>query len=273
MTFQSPGAILVALGPITIRWYGIIIAVGFLLGTIVASHLAKRWDVDREKMVNAALLSFVGGVLGARLYFVALSWPYFSLHPDEILATWKGGLSIHGGIIGGFLSGILYCHFAKLPVLRCIDIGACALALAQSVGRWGNFFNSEAFGKPVTPDFPLRLYIPVESRPLEFFHQSYFHPTFLYESLWNLLIFMILYFIVLKKLDRYPGVSCMVYIALYSIGRLLIEPMRTDSIMALGLPAPIIASAMSLILSIVGALLLVSYHNKKAPGQQLPPRP
>jgi len=255
--------------PITVRWYGVMIALGFVAATYMAIRLAKRWELDEEQIVNGALISFMGGVLGARLYFVAISWDYFSHHPAEILATWLGGMSIHGGIIGGFLVAAIYCRYAKLPVLRCFDLGGTVIPLAQAIGRWGNFFNSEAFGKPVGNDFPLKLFIPKESRPyFPLSNYEYFHPTFLYECLWNLMIFCLLYFFISKKLAKYPGSTFAAYIALYSIGRLLIEPIRVDSIMAGSTPIPIIASAVSLVASVACLIGLRSFYKRKAQPQE-----
>ena len=262
--FQSPGPILFSLGPITIRWYGLMIALGFVAATYFASKLAKRWNLDSEKFVNAALLGFVGGILGARLYFVAVSWSYFSVHPEEILMTWKGGMSIHGGIIGGVLFGLLYFYYSKFPLLKGLDISGVGLALGQGIGRWGNFFNSEAFGGPVAENFPLKLSIPLESRPEKYMSHEYFHPTFLYESIFDILLFVFLYAFVTEKLKNYPGVTFMVYLGVYSIGRLMIEPIRLDSIKTTdNIPIPIIASYVAIGLSILGAIALVSYHKKK----------
>jgi phosphatidylglycerol---prolipoprotein diacylglyceryl transferase len=256
--FQSPGPILIQIGSLAIRWYGVMIAIGFLAATYAAQKLAKRWGLDSDKLINCALVSFIGGIAGARLYFVALSWEYFAQHPSEILATWNGGLSIHGGILGGLICGILYCRYSKLPILTSADIGGTVAALGQAIGRWGNFFNSEAFGKPTPPDFPLRLYIPFEDRPVGYQNQEYFHPTFLYESLWDLTIFAVLYFFLADKLRPYPGVTFLVYLASYSIGRIIIETLRTDSILFNGFPVPILASLFCLGLSClgVGALLM-----------------
>jgi phosphatidylglycerol:prolipoprotein diacylglycerol transferase len=262
--FQSPGAILFELGPLTIRWYGLMIALGFLLSTFAATRMARRWGIDPDKVINGALLGFIAGIIGARLYFVALSWNYFADHPAEILATWNGGLSIHGGILFGMLGGVVYCKAMKLPVLRCLDIAGTATALGQAVGRWGNFFNSEAFGRPTPPGFPLRLYIPEEARPREYFQNEYFHPTFLYESIWDLMIFAVLYYFVADKLKPYPGVTFLVYIAAYSVGRMVIEMLRTDSIMAYGMPVPIIASAISVVLAVMGISGLMLRYTRAA---------
>jgi phosphatidylglycerol:prolipoprotein diacylglycerol transferase len=255
--FQSPGPIFLKLGPLTIRWYGLMIALGFLAATYAARRMAKRWGIDGDKIVNGTLITFIGGIIGARLYFVALSWSYFASRPAEILATWNGGLSIHGGIVGGLLTGIIYCKMQKLPLLTCCDIGGTVTALGQAIGRWGNFFNSEAFGKPVPPDFPLKLYIPLESRPVSYQNAEFFHPAFLYESLWDLTLFAVLYLLLADRLRPYPGVTFLAYLGLYSVGRMLIEPLRTDSIMVFGLAAPLIVSALCLIVSLIGILFLM----------------
>lgn len=259
--FQSPGPIFLQLGPLTVRWYGLTIALGFLAAAYAAKRLALRWGIDGDKIVNGVLFAFIGGIIGARLYFVALSWSYFANHPAEIVATWNGGLSIHGGIVGGLVVGMLYCRAQKLALLTCCDIGGVATALGQSIGRWGNFFNSEAFGKPVPADFPLKLYIPLENRPLSFQNAEFFHPTFLYESVWDLTIFCALYFIIADYLRPYPGVTFLTYLGLYSLGRLIIETLRTDSIMVFGMAAPILVSALSLLMSLAGsAFLLMRYR-------------
>jgi phosphatidylglycerol:prolipoprotein diacylglycerol transferase len=270
MHFQSPGPFFINIGFVTIRWYGVLIALGFVCAAIMAHHLAKRWRLDAEQITNMCLISFIGGIIGGRLYFVALNWSSFWAQPSEIIAMWHGGMSIHGGIIGGFLTGGLYCHFTKLPVLRCMDLGGCALPLAQAIGRWGNFFNSEAFGRPVPDDFPLKLFIPRESRGYQYFNHEYFHPTFLYESIWNLLVFLFLYYVASKKLYKYPGLLFLLYIDLYSLGRLIIEPMRVDSIMAGSTPVPIIASAAGLVGSSVLFLALLAYYKRKGIEVGLP---
>jgi phosphatidylglycerol---prolipoprotein diacylglyceryl transferase len=252
--FQSPGEIFLTL---TIRWYGVMIALGFLLASIAATRLAKKMNISPERLINCGLITFLGGVLGARLYFVALSWSYFQIHPFDIFATWKGGLSIHGGIIGGTIAGWLYCKKEKLPVLRYADVIASVLPLAQAIGRWGNFFNSEAFGRPVADDYPLRLFIPQEKRPQLYINNNYFHPTFLYESAWDLVLYLLLYFVLAEKLKKYPGMTFMSYLAGYSLGRLWIEPLRVDSIMVAGAQAPFVVSAAMLIFSMISLLIIL----------------
>lgn len=283
--FESPGSIFLKIGPIgpfgsvgpigplIIRWYGVMIALGFLLATFFAMRLAKRWQVNTEKLLNCLLITFVAGVLGARLYFAALNWSYFSSHPGEILATWNGGLSIHGGIILGAIAGIGYAKWSGLPILVTTDIIAACTPLAQAIGRWGNFFNSEAFGRPISADYPLKLFIPYENRPPLFRSYEYFHPAFLYECIWDLILFGMLYFFAVERLKKYAGLTSLLYVAGYSIGRLLIEPIRVDSLPAFGLPAPLIASAAMLGLSLILVFPLVRYHKKHRDTEQQPTNP
>jgi phosphatidylglycerol:prolipoprotein diacylglycerol transferase len=260
MEFQSPGAILFKLGPLTIRWYGIMVASGFLAATYAASRLAKGRNIDVDKIVNLALACFIGGVIGARLYYVALSWSYFGGHPSEILFSPSEGfsirgLSIHGGIFGALIVGVIYCAKAKLPFLKCCDLVSSSLPLGQAIGRLGNFFNSEAFGTPVAPQFPLRLFIPPEARPSKFSNASYFHPTFLYEMIWDLGLFFLLYFVAAPRLQKFPGLTFFLYIGGYSLGRLLIEPIRSDSINMPGMaiPAPSLISAALIFVAMIGS--------------------
>lgn len=270
---KSPGAIFFKLGEVTVRWYGIMIAIGFLSAAFFGGRLARRWNLDPEKMVNLSLIVFLGGVLGARLYFVALNLESYLQRPQDILATWLGGMSIHGGIIGGLICGIVYANFAKMGHIRkYADIFGAVVPLGQAIGRWGNFFNSEAFGGPVSDTFPLALSIPMEARPEKYLDHEFFHAAFLYESIWDLGMFILLYFWGAEKLRPYPGVCFLVYIALYSAGRLLIEPLRTDSIMAGQLPVPIVASAVALVM----ALALIPYmmqRAKREPSNQPAPPP
>lgn len=241
------------------RWYGVMIAFGFVCANYFAGKMGKRYGFDSEKLTNLTLLCFIAGIIGARLYYVALNWSDYISRPGDILATWLGGMSIHGGIIGGFIAGWLYANHMKMPKRFIADIVGAILPLGQAIGRWGNFFNSEAFGGPIPDGFPLAVFIPTESRPAQFQDASLFHATFLYESIWDFGIFALIYFYLSKKLKQVPGVCFLVYLALYNIGRLIIEPMRTDSIMAGQTPVPIIASAIMLIIAIALVPVLVHF--------------
>ena len=260
LNLESPGAILFKIGPVTVRWYGLMFVLGFFSAAALAMRLGKKWQMDTEELLNTAFWAFGGGVVGARAYFVLLNYKHFLEEPAQAFMIWTGGLSIHGGLLGGILAGFIYCKVRKLPFLRTTDLLLAAMPLAQSIGRWGNFFNSEAFGKPVGSDFPLKLFIPEESRPFQFRDQLYFQPTFLYESIYDLLLFFVLYFGIAERVKRYPGLLSCIYIAGYSIGRLIIEPMRTDSLLAFGMPAAILTSSIMLGLSIILALVVLNCH-------------
>lgn len=227
--FRSPGAIAFEIGPLAIRWYGILIASAMALGLALAYREAKRRGEDPEALLRAAELALIGSLVGARLYYVAFNWGYYSQFPGKIIAIWEGGLAIHGGIIGGLLVGGLYAWGKALPLVTYLDIVAPSLALGQAIGRWGNFFNQEAFGVPT--DLPWRLFIEPGFRPPHLKQFDYFHPTFLYESLWNLLVFVALWFGLRRRLEDRPGALSLCYLGLYSVGRFFVEGLRIDSLM------------------------------------------
>ena len=263
MTFYSPGQVFLHIGSISIRYYGLMFF--FLLGFICASFalkkLAARDKTDAEPLINCALICFLGGIFGARLYFVLLNLSYFLNHLTEIFAVWLGGLSIHGGIIGATLVGIYYAKKEHLPIWPTADLLVSVVPLAQSIGRWGNFFNCELFGSPVGEDFPFKQYIPPELRPPQYSAAAFFQPTFLYESIWDLVLFFLLYFVILPKFRKYPGITFCIYLIGYSLGRILIEPIRLDSIMFGSAKIPLIVSYVFLFIALL--LLLILAKTKK----------
>lgn len=262
---KSPGPIAIDFGPVQIYWYGIIIALAFLTGLGISLRVAGKNKLDKEHILNLAVYLLIGAITGARLYFVLFNWDYYSNHLAEILMTWKGGLSIHGAILGGLITTAIYTRKHKLSLLKYTDVFVFGLSIGQAIGRWGNFFNSEAFGTPT--DLPWKLYIPVESRPPEYQQYQYFHPAFLYESLWNILVFCFLYFILRKKLQKYNGALTFSYLILYSIGRIMIEGIRTDSIFfVFGIPLAQFVGIITIIIGFAG-LIFVTVYRKQA-GQQ-----
>ncbi len=254
--FASPGAIALHIGPITLRWYGLLIATAVLLGTGLAHREAVRRGQDPDRVLTAVFCAVLCALVGARLYYVAFSWDYYAANPWKILALWEGGLALHGGLLLGAVSVVLYCRQVGLPVPVTTDIFVPALALGQAVGRWGNFFNQEAFGRPT--DLPWKLYIDPYYRPPHLATFEYFHPAFLYESLWNLLVFAILWWGFRKPLERWPGALTLWYLALYSMGRFFIEAVRIDSLMLGRFRAAQIVSLLLLIGSLTGLLLLLT---------------
>jgi prolipoprotein diacylglyceryl transferase len=258
MQLASPGAILWSYGWITIRYYGVMIAFGFICALFAASRLAKKNNLSVDHLINMALWSFIFGIVGARAYYVLLSWSSFVHRPVEMFATWNGGLSIHGGIIGGIIAAWIYLRKYKQSFLQYADVMGACIPLAQAIGRWGNFFNSEAYGLPVGNDFPIKLYIPPESRTLQFQGEAYFHPTFLYESVFNLVLFILLYFGIAPRFKKYPGLTFCIYLAGYSIGRIIIEPLRVDSFSKIfNYPVPLVVSAVFLVFSLCAAVACI----------------
>jgi phosphatidylglycerol:prolipoprotein diacylglycerol transferase len=235
--FASPGSVLIHLGPLAIRWYGLLIASAVLIGVSLSRHLAKRRNVNPELIGDLVIWLVIGAIPCARLYYVLFQWQEYAQNPSQIIAIWKGGIAIHGAILGGILAAVIFARLQKVSFWVLADLIAPSLILGQAIGRWGNFFNSEAFGGP--SDLPWKLYIPRYRRPPEFINVEYFHPTFLYESIWNLLVFALLMFLFFRDTGRKPrlkvGTLFLTYMVAYSAGRFWIEGLRTDSLMLLGI--------------------------------------
>ncbi|MBP0006766.1 MAG: prolipoprotein diacylglyceryl transferase [Cyanobacteria bacterium SBC] len=262
--FASPGEVLFELGPVTIRWYGFLIASAVLIGVTLSQFLAKRRNVDPELIGDFAIWAVLAAIPCARLYYVLFQWDVYSQHPDRIIAIWQGGIAIHGAVIGGIVAGLIFSRLNKLPFWQLADLIAPSLILGQAIGRWGNFFNSEAFGTPT--DLPWKLYIPPSQRPPQYIDFEYFHPTFLYESIWNLLVFGLLVWLFVRgqqgKLNLKLGTLFLTYFAAYSFGRFWIEGLRTDSLMF----GPLrIAQIVSLTGIVFGTLGLVWLYRLKRP--------
>ena len=250
LMFHSPGAIALHLGPLTLRWYGILMAGAMGLGLWLAHRDALRRGIDPEPLLKASELALLGGLVGARLYYVAFNLEYYSRLPAKIFAVWEGGLAIHGGVIGGVLLGGGYAWWRRLPVLRYLDIAAPSHAIGQAIGRWGNFFNDEAFGTPTS--LPWKLYIEPSHRPVEYAQSEFFHPTFLYESLWDFTVFLLLVGVLRRHLRGRPGALFFAYVGLYSIGRFAIEALRLDSFWLGSVRVPQLASLIGVLVAVGG---------------------
>jgi len=214
-------------GPVPIRWYGILMASAFVIGIILASRRARQNGLDPNHILNMITLIIPAAIIGARLYYVIFQWSDYRNNPLEALAIWHGGLAIHGGLIGGALAGIYYARRYKLHVWQLADIMAPSLILGQAIGRWGNFFNQEAHGGPVSAAF--MAHFPAFIRRQMFINGQYYQPTFLYESLWDLAVFLFLTWYWPRR--RFKGEVALLYLGLYSVGRFVVEGMRTDSLM------------------------------------------
>ncbi len=252
--FQSPGPEIFSIGPITVRWYGLLIASAIVLGTTLSRYLARKRDVDPEKIDELAIVMVIAAIPCARLYYVLFQWSAYVDRPADVFAIWKGGIAIHGAIIGGVIAAYIFAKLNRLSFWQLADLVAPSLILGQAIGRWGNFFNSEAFGRPT--DLPWKLYIPLTNRPVSLREFEYFHPTFLYESMWNvgvLLLLLTLFFWGMSHPGRLrAGTLFLTYMVAYSMGRVWIEGLRIDSLMIGPLRIAQIISLVAMALGLLG---------------------
>ena len=228
-------------------WYGVLIATGMLIGIALAIREAKRVGISEDDVLNIAIIAIPVAIICARLYYVIFSWDYYSQNPGEIFNIRGGGLAIHGGLIGGILTGFIYAKVKKLDFFKTADAVMVGMPLAQAIGRWGNFINGEAHGGPTS----LPWGIMVDGVKV--------HPTFLYESIWDFGIFLFIMFYMRKK-KTYEGEVIVSYITLYSIGRFFIEGLRTDSLMF----GPIRMAQFISLVGVVGGLILHFYLKNRA---------
>lgn len=230
---------------IDIMWYGILMAVGMILGTLIAIKEAKRVGIKEDYVLDLAIFAIPIGLLGARLYYVIFNWEYYSQNVSQILNFRGGGMAIHGALIGGILTGYVFTKIRKIDFLKMADAVILGMPLAQSIGRWGNFINQEAHGGPT--DLPWGIMVDGVK----------VHPTFLYESVWDLAIFIFL--LVFRKKKKYEGQVIVYYIILYSLGRFFIEGLRTDSLMI----GPLKMAQVISLVGIIGGIISHIYLIKK----------
>lgn len=258
--------------PFTVYWYGIIVVTGILLGTAYGLWRAKQFGLDTDKMGDVVLYSIMVSLVGARLYYVAFTWDYYKLHPAEIFQIWKGGIAFYGGVIAALLCGYLLCRRWKLPTLTATDAALGGLLLGQSIGRWGNFMNVEAFGgyfegtwRMVSP--AIDAYFHTSPELLSGFTAAEVlsmqnipvHPTFFYESVWTMLGF--LFFCVYTRRRKFTGELTLWYFLWNGLGRMVIEGLRTDSLMIAGVK---ISQLLALLMVLTaGGLLLYGYYRVK----------
>lgn len=253
--FASHSQILCTVFGVNIYFYGVILALAIVAGTFVSDYFGNKFfGVKKETVIDLAPYLIVFGIIGARLYYCLLNYDFYMRFPTEILAIRHGGISIHGAILGGLVGLIIFAKRRKLPVFKLCDITSIGLALAQSIGRWGNFFNSEAFGTPT--NLPWKLYIAPQYRPIPYNDINYFHPTFLYESILDLAIFGILVLILKTGWNKKEGNLAFIYLILYSFARIFVECLRIDSVRdVFGVPVAIFVSICIIIVSSIALLL------------------
>ena len=261
--FTSPGAIAFSFMSIDVHWYGIIMALAILVGLIVVLLIRNKYynDIKEDDVFDITFLLIISGIICARLYYVILDFKYFIKHMHLIPAIWNGGLSIHGAMFGCILIFFIYSKINKLEFLKYADLFTFGLVSGQIIGRWGNFFNSEAYGLPC--DLPWAVYIPKNYRLTDFQDCAYFHPTFLYESILNTITLIILLCILQNKKERKDGLIFFTYLSIYSIVRIAVETIRIDSVLNI-YESIHIAHIASIFLMIIGLSGLYLIHLKKA---------
>lgn len=230
---------------IDVMWYGILMATGMILGTLIALKEAKRVGLKEDDVLDLAIIAIPIGLLGARLYYVIFNWEYYSQNTSQILNFRGGGMAIHGALIGGILTGYIFTRIKKIDFSKMADTVIIGMPLAQAIGRWGNYINGEAHGGPT--DLPWAIVVDGVK----------VHPTFLYESIWNLGIFIFLW--MFRKKKQYEGQIIVYYITLYSLGRFFIEGLRTDSLMI----GPLRMAQVISLVGVIGGMIVHIYFLKR----------
>lgn len=246
--------LIVDLGFIQIYWYSVFMLIAIMLGYGIINYESRKYRIPQEFVTNMAFWTIIFGIIGARIYYVLFNLDYYSKNVWDIFKVWEGGLAIHGAIIAGLLVIIFYTKKYKVQTLRMTDIIVVSLILGQAIGRWGNFFNGEAHGPATTLSKLQSLHIPnfiIEGMNI---NGIYYHPTFLYESLWCIIGLIIL---IIVKNGKYTkvGQTTAVYLIWYGIGRFLIESLRTDSLMLGSLK---IAQLVSISMIIIGIIIFIT---------------
>ena len=209
-------------GPFTVYYYGVIIAFGLILAVLYGCKRSSQFGIKEDDLVDGVLWVTPFAILCARLYYCIFSWDYYGQHLDKLFHIWEGGLAIYGGVLGAILGISIFCKIKKIKVAALLDVVMLGFLIGQSIGRWGNFMNREAFGAETISIFRMGLLNPTTNIV------SFVHPTFLYESVWNAVGFVLLHF--LSKGRRYDGQIALGYAAWYGLGRAFVEGLRSDSL-------------------------------------------
>lgn len=248
------------LGPLTIYWYGVIIALGLFLGLFLATREANRLGLKKDYIIDLVVIATPVAIIFARIYYVIFEWDMYANGPLwKIFAIWEGGIAIHGALIGAVLTAVIYARYRNISFWQLADITAPSIILGQAIGRWGNFMNQEAHGGPISEATyeKFHQYLPDFIMDQMCIDGVMYHPTFLYESVWNLIVFGLL--LLLRRYNPYRGEVFLSYVIFYSIGRIFVEALRTDSLWL----GPIKQAQFFSILLIVGALIILFYRRNK----------
>lgn len=248
------------LGPFTIYWYGVIIALGLFLGLFLATREANRLGLKKDYIIDLVVIATPVAIIFARIYYVIFEWDMYANGPLwKIFAIWEGGIAIHGALIGAVLTAVIYARYRNISFWQLADITAPSIILGQAIGRWGNFMNQEAHGGPISEATyeKFHQYLPDFIMNQMCIDGVMYHPTFLYESVWNLIVFGLL--LLLRRYNPYRGEVFLSYVIFYSIGRIFVEALRTDSLWL----GPIKQAQFFSILLIVGSLIILFYRRNK----------
>ena len=242
----------IQIGTLSVYWYGIIIAVGLILAVLYGMANAKRLGVSADKLLNCVIVGVITGIVGARAYYVFFQWEYYSAHTDKILAVNEGGLAIYGGIIGALIGGLIVAKIDKMDIPALLDVAAVGFLIGQGIGRWGNFFNQEAYGTPTDLLWGMMS---------EGTNNIAVHPCFLYESVWCLLGALVLHLFSKSKARKYHGQLALMYMVWYGVERTVVEGLRTDSLYIphTGLR---VSQILSIFLAVWGIVLLLVLKSK-----------
>lgn len=253
-----------SLGPIDVRWYGVIIATGIVIAFLVGQREMVKRGLHPEYLTDLLIWAVPLAIVGARIYYVAFEWENYKDNPAEIIAIWNGGIAIHGALIASVIVAYIFTKRRNTPFLKVADILAPSILIGQAIGRWGNFINQEAHGGEVSRSFLENLAIPDWIINQMYIDGAYYHPTFLYESLWSLVGIIIL--LLLRRVNLVRGEMFFFYMIWYSIGRFFIEEMRTDSLYVIG---ELRAAQLVSVAAIVIGLAFIIYRRVKLKN---PPR-
>ena len=267
-----------SIGDLPVYWYGILIALGFILAILYVSRRAREFGVDADRMLDVILGGAIGGIVGARAYYVILQWDYYGQNLSQIFNTRSGGMAIYGGLIGGVLIGLLMCKIRRVKFMPALDLVVGGFLIGQGIGRWGNFVNIEAFGantslpwgmsSSVITDYLTQHEAELEAIGMDIDPNMPVHPTFLYESLWCLLGFAFIAWYTRRR--KFDGELTLLYMMWYGAGRAVIEGLRTDSLMIPGTllrASQVLAAAMVVVAAIIW--IVKTSKVKKAGGRQL----
>lgn len=286
ISFNVP-SIAFTIGSYEVHWYGIIIAFGFALAVLYGGRTAYKWKMSLDGMTDVLIWGTIFGIVCARAYYVIFEWDYFSAHPSEIIQIWNGGIAIYGGIIGAIIGAAVGCKIGKIDFYNLLDMGALGLLIGQGIGRWGNFFNQEAFGMN-TDTALFRMWSEkirdniianqgtLIEKGLSVDPNTAVQPTFLYESVWCIALFLILHFFVIKR-RKFKGEAFLLYGIGYSLERAVVEGMRTDSLYFAGTTvrvSQVLSAAVVVVFAIWLIVMLVKLKKGTLPRRyQINPAP